>query len=453
MRWHTVAARLVVGVTSLLLVGGCSATATPSPAPSSALAGQSDLPTPSPVASTSPSPAPSADASEMPPRASGAPGSAALPSPPSATRAAAWHTTGRTIRAHLLGTATLLRDGRVLLAGGKASTAEGKPGASAELYDPTTGKWSVTGSMAQARWGHTATLLADGRVLVTGGAAGPGCSGAVLSGCGRQLASAELYDPGNGNWAPAGSMHQVRSGHTATLLPDGRVLAAGGYDIKGAEAASTEIMGRTTAELYDPSSGQWTATGSMVNPRAGATATLLPDDFVLVAGGDLDTGRPAELYDPSTGEWTPTGSMTGSRRNHTSTLLQDGTVLVTGGFSGSDFTVDTPCSGPSEPCSAELYDPNSGLWTATGKMHADRIGHTATLLPDGTVLVVGLGTEAARVRAELYSPSTGRWRYTAGPTKTRGLTATLLLDGRVLATGNFSFKGRVAELYEPGVGR
>jgi len=357
------------------------------------------------------------------------------------------------IKAHVLGTATLLSDGRVLLAGGKASTEDGKAGASAELYDPATGKWTATGSMAQARWGHTATLLEDGRVLVTGGAAGTGCSGSIVIGCGRQLASAELYDPGNGRWTPTGVMHQVRSGHTATLMPGGGILVAGGYDVKGAEAASTEILGRTTAELYDPGSGQWTLTGGMVDPRAGATATLLPDGLVLVAGGDLDVVRPAELYDPSTGAWTPTGTMTGPRRNHTATLLQDGTVLVTGGFSGSGYTVDAPCSGPPEPCSAELYDPSSGLWTATGKMHADRIGHTATLLPDGRVLVVGLGTAAARVRAELYNPSTGRWTYTASPAKTRGLTATLLLDGRVLATGDFSTNSRAAELYQPRVGR
>lgn len=442
MRWHTVTARLAVGLASMALIGGCLAQATPSPLPSSALAEPSD----------SSSPGPSADAAATPTRAPEAPGSGALPSAPQATRAAAWHATGRMIRAHLLGTATLLPDGRVLLAGGKASTEDGKPTASAELYDPTTGKWTATGSMAQARWGHTATLLEDGRVLVTGGEAGPGCSDAIVPGCRRQLASAELYDPGNGRWAPTASMHQVRSGHTATLMPDGRVLVAGGYDVKGAEAASTEIMGRTTAELYDPSSGQWTPTGSLVDPRAGATATLLPVGSVLVAGGDLDRGRPAELYDPGAGEWTPTGSMTGPRRNHTATLLEDGTVLVTGGFSGSGYTVDTPCSGPPEPCSAELYDPSTGQWTATRRMHADRIGHTATLLPDGTVLVVGLGTMAARVRAELYNPSTGRWTYTASPAKTRGLTATLLLDGRVLATGDFSNNRRVAELYEPRVG-
>ena len=278
-------------------------------------------------------------------------------------------------------------------------------------------------------------------MLVTGGAAGPGCSGAIVSGCGRQLASAELYDPGNGRWVPAASMHQVRSGHTATLLPDGRVLVAGGYDIQGGIEANVEGgMGRTTAELYNPDTGRWTATRSMTVPRAGHTATLLSDGRVLVAGGDrgeMDGGRSAELYDPGSGRWTATGSMTDDRSNHTATLLIDGRVLVTGGFAGSGYTVDVPCAGPSAPCSAELYDPGNGRWTATGKMHADRIGHTATLLPDSTVLVVGLGTGAARVRAELYNPSTGRWTYTASPAKTRGLTATLLLDGRVLATGDF----------------
>jgi N-acetylneuraminic acid mutarotase len=313
----------------------------------------------------------------------------------------------------------------------------------------------VTGSMAQARWGHTATVLADGRVLVTGGVAGLGCSGATVCGNGRQLASAELFDPGNGRWAAAGSMHKIRSGHTATLLPDGRVVVAGGYDIKAAEVAGAEIMGLTAAELYDPNSGQWIMTGSMTDTRAGATATLRQDGRVLVAGGDVGgagAGRSAELYDPGTGRWAITGSMADARRNHAATLLPDGRVLVTGGFAGSDFA-GTPCSGVPGPCSAELYDPSHGRWTATGSMHAHRVGHTANLLTDGTVLVVGLGTDREPASTELYDPSTGRWTATASPAKTRGLTATLLLDGGVLATGDFSDNSRVAERYEPGVGR
>jgi hypothetical protein len=360
------------------------------------------------------------------------------------------------IRAHVLGTATLLPDGRVLLVGGKASTEDGKPAAAAELYDPTTGKWTATGSMAQARWGHTATLLEDGRVLVTGGVAGLGCSGAQVCGNGDQLASAEMYDPGSGRWNVTGSMHKVRSGHTATRLLDGGVLVTGGYDIEGANIAGAEIMGLTAVERYDPKSGQWTPTASMADARAGSTATLLPDGRVLVAGGDVvgnNAGRSAELYDPGTGRWATTGSMAGPRRYHTATLLPDGKVLVTGGFAGSDYTVEQPCSGPPEPCSVELYDPSIGLWTATGRMHMDRVGHTATLLPDGTVLVVGLGTGVTPATAELYDPKSGRWTATASPAKTRGLTATGLLDGRVLATGDFSNSGRVAELYEPGVGR
>jgi len=435
---------LVLSLTVVLLAGcGGTGHSIPSPSvspPAATIQSASPAATPSQlVASTSPSPGPSAQAS---PKPTDAPASAAVPSTPPTTTAAAWHAAASMIAPHVDHTATLLSDGRVLVVAGMVNYEDEKVSASAELYDPARGKWTATGSMAQARWAHTTTLLQDGRVLVAGG----------NSGHGDQLASAELYDPASGRWTATGSMHKIRSGHTATLLPDGRVLVAGGYDVKGAEAASTEIMGRATAELYDPSSGQWTATGSVTDPRAGATATLLPGGLVLVAGGDLDVGRPAELYDPSTGRWTPTGSMAEARRDHTATLLPDGKVLVTGGFAGSGYTVDTPCAGPSTPCSAELYDTSSGRWTATGAMHADRIGHTATFLPDGTVLVVGLGTFAAPVPAELYQPGTGRWTATASPAKTRGLTATLLLDGRVLATGDFSNRSRVVELYDPGDG-
>jgi hypothetical protein len=226
----------------------------------------------------------------------------------------------------------------------------------------------------------------------------------------------------------------------------------GGSDLDGARIASLEIMGFTSAELYDPRRGEWTPTGRMTDGRIGATATLLPDGRVLVAGGDMHNARRAELYDSGTERWTPTDSMADSRRGHTATLLLDGRVLVVGGFSGSAYTVDGPCSAGPAACSAELYDPSDGRWSATGGVHADRIGHAATLLLDGRVLIVGLGTDSAPVSAELYHPRSGRWTTTASPARTRGFTATRLLDGEVLATGGFSRNSRVAELYEPGVG-
>ena len=165
-------------------------------------------------------------------------------------------------------TATLLADGRVLVVGGGPDP---DVQASAELFDPSTGRWTATGSMSTARGGHTATLIRDGRVLVAGGYNGGGGGYATSSAAG-------LYDPGTGRWTATGSMGSGRQGHSATLLPDGRVLVAGGFS-----SAFTDKL--SAAELYDPGTGRWTATGSMVTARGGHTATLLPDGRVLVAGG------------------------------------------------------------------------------------------------------------------------------------------------------------------------
>ena len=356
------------------------------------------------------------------------------------------------IAARYVHTATLLSDGRVLVAGGHPGLgsvsslglplaaiglplrnlglplAALPPQASAELYDPATGSWAATGAMIEARVGGSATLLGDGTVLVAGG------SGDAASGD-PGLASAERYNPNTGSWTPAAQMSTVRYGHTATLLPNGTVLVAGG--LGGGEV-------QASAELFDPSTRAWTPTAAMIEPRTFHTATLLLDGTVLVAGGSGALAT-AERYDPATRSWTATAGMVEARTNHTATRLTNGRVLVAGGFVSS---------GPegSTEASAELYDPDTGTWTATGRMIDARQSHTATLLPDGTVLVAGDGAPAS---AELYDPSSGFWNAAAPMAEARANhTATLLRDGTVLVAGGSSSVGALAtaELYDPGSG-
>src|SRR5882762_2938939 len=253
--------------------------------------------------------------------------------------------TGRT--AH---TATLLPSGKVLIAGGDSCFFanysfyyQDCPLNSAEVYDPGSGTFAPTGNMSVNRVFHTATLLNNGKVLVTGG----------------HDASAELYDPTSGKFAATGSMSVGRNSHTATLLASGKVLIAGGNNVSGALA---------TAELYDPNSGTFTAnTNSMVSPRTLQTATLLSSGNVLVTGGIANVANSvslssAEVYDVVAGMFTPTtGPMMTARDSHFAILLANGAVLVAGGpFSSSgSFT-------------AELYNTGSGTFTQTGGMETSR---------------------------------------------------------------------------------
>jgi N-acetylneuraminic acid mutarotase len=368
-------------------------------------------------------------------------GSTQPSSTPVQQRPASWTATGSMIGSLLYHTATPLLDGTVLVTGGYSSVVDPLPSAGAELYDPSTRSWTPTGTMLKGRVSHTATLLRDGTVLVAGG-----------SGGGVSLASAELFNPKTGTWSSAGSMIEPRAGHTATLLTNGRVLVAGGC-CQGSSGNSL-----ASAELYDPSTRTWRTAESMIGARMGGTGTLLLDGYVLVAGGGSISSGPipsqggglepialasAELYDPSSGSWTPAGEMREARSGLTATVLLDGTVLVVGG---------------SSLASAELYDPGTRSWTATGAMVEARVSHTATLLLDGKVLVAGGysgsgGNQLAS--AELYDPGTRSWTATVAMSEARVYhTAARLQDGAVLVAGSMDGTGSPAsaEMYDPGTG-
>jgi N-acetylneuraminic acid mutarotase len=353
-------------------------------------------------------------------------------------RSASWSATGSLATKRESHTATLLDDGKVLVVGGNVHLGLLD---SAELYDPMTGVWRPTGSLNVAREFHAATRLADGRVLVVGGYSQP-----------NTLASAELYDPRTETWSVTGSMATPRAMSTATLLSNGRVLVVGGVILGG-----QVIESLASAELYDPVTGEWTATGNLATGREDHTATRLADGSVIVVGGSHERdGEPievlnsAELYDPRSGAWTSAGTMSAARTSHTATLLASGEVLVAGGYSTA--------AGDAFPAAAELYDPSTGSWKVTGSMTAVRVNATATLLPDGRVLLAG-GADTGDVvaSAEIYDPGTGSWVATAKMVTGRdGHEAVLLDDGRVLVVGghrtNPTDALASAELYDPGSG-
>jgi hypothetical protein len=356
-----------------------------------------------------------------------------------------WTSTGGMVTAREYHTATLLTNGTVLAAGGLGTWVGSARNylSGSELYNPVAGVWTTSASMATARVYHTATLLANGKVLVAGGSASDSSN----------VASAEFYDPVAGTWTVTGSMTTSRIHHTATLLPNGTVLVAGGVS----EGACNPIGSpanynpMASAEIYDPTTGTWTAVGCMTNGRTQHTATLLPNGMVLVAGGQIDGSdetASAELYDPNAGTWTVTGSMTTARASATATLLPNGTVLVAGGF---NTHIGTP-SGILG--TAELYNPVAGTWTATGSMATARELHTATLLPSGTVLVAGGDFPCTPTPdTEIYDPAAGTWTVSSNMLTLRyGHAATLLPNGTALVAGGFNIFGdnflSSAEIYQ-----
>jgi N-acetylneuraminic acid mutarotase/CII-binding regulator of phage lambda lysogenization HflD len=333
-----------------------------------------------------------------------------------------WSAAGALATARNYHTATLLPSGKVLVAGGSSDSSGPTSLASAELYNPATNTWAVAGTLATARQIHTATLLPSGKVLVAGGYSN-----------GSYPASAELYNPATNTWAATGALATGRVYHTATLLPSGKVLVAGGGGSNGGRLNS--------AELYDPATATWAAAGALVLPRESHTATLLPSGNVLVAGGDFGFPATAELYDPATNAWAATGVVATATalQFHTATLLPSGNVLVAG---GGDL---------SPVASAELYDPATNAWAAAGALATTRNSHTATLLPSGKVLVAGGNNGSYLASAELYDPATNAWAAAGALATARaGHTATLLPGGKVLVAGGYNGSYLAsAELYDP----
>ncbi|WP_187345264.1 kelch repeat-containing protein [Cystobacter ferrugineus] len=328
--------------------------------------------------------------------------------------------TGNTTQSRLRHTATPLSNGRVLVVGGYSRNAE--------EYNPGTRTWSAVGAPFAAHRGHTASRLPDGRVLVAGGAKSGSAS------------VEELYDPAQGQWSRTGLMSTVRYDHAAVTLYNGKVLVAGGSTSEG----SGPVL--ATAELYDPATGQWSATAPLNTARRNHTLSLLPDGLVVAAGGVGADGVPlssVEYYDALYARWLPAPSMSTGRTAHTATVLDNGNLLIVGGL-----TQD-----PSLGATAELLDRSgSSRWFPAGSMAIARRDHTATLVR-GKVLVTGGYNSQTGIQysSELYDPKTGWSGFSASLNEDRYKhTATQLDANTVLLVGGFSNRdpsATTAELY------
>lgn len=298
---------------------------------------------------------------------------------------------------------------------------------------PSKGISTASADITNARRSHTATLLPNGKLLIVGGADNTG-----------SIASAELLDVANNKWAVTSPLSQARRSHSATLLPNGKVLIAGGI--------GEDVTRLSSAEMFDPASAKWEATGNLNIARRDHTATLLPNGKVLVVGGIGATGQgilsSAELFDPATGQWSATSNLAAARTQHTATLLPNGKVLIVGG-TGAKGSLNN----------AELYDSNTGTWSSTGKTLAPRYLHTATLLPSGKVLIAGgLDDKGSLASSELFDANNGQWTASGKLADARySHSAVLLPTGNVYVTGGSSAGGKnilaSAEIFDPATGQ
>ncbi|MGW4160935.1 Kelch repeat-containing protein [Streptomyces sp. NPDC004788] len=341
------------------------------------------------------------------------------------------------------GPVTLL-DGRVLAAGGAGRLLEAL--ADTAVLDPASGTWTATGRLHEARRIHSLMVLRDGRVLAAGGITG---SQAFPP---STVASSELYDPGTGTWTPVAPMAGARYGHSATLLTDGRVLVAGGNRLRDARTVVT----LTTAELFDPDTGTWSPAAEMADARWHHIMAPLPGGRLLAVAGLAATGQVVptalalcEVYDPRTDSWAATGALRDARYGHQAVPLPDGTVLAMGG--GRSRSDDARFD-PYGTTRVERYDPVTGTWYDEQPLPWTRNYPRALPLPSGEVLVFGGADDAALdvgfPSALRFDPAARRWSP-AGPLRTGrwAFGATSLADGRVLAAGGVSRAGAAAPIF------
>jgi N-acetylneuraminic acid mutarotase len=284
-----------------------------------------------------------------------------------------WSSTGSLNVARVSARSVLLANGVVLTMGGCVSNdCLSSTTRSAEIYNPMSGTWTVTGSMRTARAEFIAVLLPSKKVLVAGG-----CTSYNVNGCVAVTTAAELYDPTTGTWTSTGAMRAGRMAMTGTVLPNAKALIAGG------QTAASDALG--SSELYNPVTGTFSLTGRLITPRSGHTATLLKNGFVLMAGGENVNGvsiSKAELYNAATGMYAATGNMPSVRQEHVAVLLPTGSVLVVGGNNVNSTTTTALAS-------CATYNPATRTWATASTMKNARVDHTATLLTNGHVLAAG----------------------------------------------------------------